>query len=174
MAWLLVGHYDLLLLTIEITFLTLSVFIFNNQTASSSKRLKSQSFIKFEINNFNLIEEPLKELYYAEEDTGSYGGVELLYRRAVELRKPHITRNAVYNFLFRQRAYTFHTPARRQFPCNLIFVGSIDKKKQADIVDMVGVQHDNNGNRYILTVIDVFSKFAWFLPVTKQRWEINL
>ena len=110
----------------------------------------------------------LKELYYSADDTRSYGGVERLYRRAVEDQIPHITRNAVRDCLSRQRASTLHKPARRHFPRNRIYVGSIDKQWQADLADMVGLQRENNGNRYILTVIDVFSKYAWSVPVKNK------
>ena len=58
----------------------------------------------------------LKELYYSADDTGSYGGVERLYRRAVEDQVPHITRNAVREFLSRQLAYTLHKPETRKTP----------------------------------------------------------
>ena len=34
--------------------------------------------------------------------------------------------------------------------------------------DMVGLQRENTGNRYILTVIDVFSKFAWAEPLKNK------
>ena len=119
------------------------------------------------------MDERLKELYNSADDTGSYGGVERLYRRAVEDQGPHITRNflsvhAVRDFLSRQRAYTLHKPARRHCPRNPIYVGSIDKQWQADLADMVGLQRDNNGNRYMLTVIDVFSKYAWSVPVKNK------
>ena len=110
------------------------------------------------------MEDSLKKLYYSAEDTGSYGGLERLYRRAVEAQVPDITRDAVRDFLSRQRAYTLHKPARRHFPRNRIYVGKIDKQWQADLADMVGLQRDNGGKRYILTVIDVFSKFAWVWP----------
>ena len=74
------------------------------------------------------MDERPKELYYSADDTGSYGGVERLYRRTVEDKLPHITRNAVRDFLSRQRAYTLNKPARRHFPRNRIYVGSIDKQ----------------------------------------------
>ena len=86
----------------------------------------------------------------------------------MEDQVPHITRNGVREFLSRQRGYTFHKPARRQFSRNRIYVGCIDKQWQADLADMVGLQRDNTGNRYILTVIDVFSKYAWSVPVTNK------
>ena len=72
------------------------------------------------------MDERLKELYYSADDRGSYGGVERLYRRAVEDQVPHINRNAVRDFLSRQRVYTLHKPARHHFPRNRIYVGSID------------------------------------------------
>ena len=109
--------------------------------------------------------ERLKELYYSADDTGSYGGVERLYRRAVEVQVACISRNAVDNFVSRQRAYTLNTPARRHCCRNRIYVGSIDKEWQADLADMVGLQRENGGNRYILTVINVLSKFAWSEPI---------
>ena len=62
------------------------------------------------------MEESLKEIYYNAGDTGSYGGVDRLYRRAVEKQVPHISRDAVRDCLSRQRAYTLHKPARRTFP----------------------------------------------------------
>ena len=81
---------------------------------------------------------------------------------------PHVTRNPVRDYLSHQRAYTLHKPTRRHFPRNHIYVGKIDKQWQADLADMVGLQRDNGGNRYILTVIDVFSKFAWGVPVKNK------
>ena len=45
------------------------------------------------------MDEQLKELYYSEEDMGSFGGVERLYRRAVDAKVLTISRNAVRDFL---------------------------------------------------------------------------
>jgi hypothetical protein len=114
------------------------------------------------------MEEALKALYYSAESTGSYGGVERLLRAAVEAHVPDITRDAVRDFLSRQRAYTLHKPARRHFIRNRTYVGKIDKQWQADLADMVGLTRDNGGNRYILTVIDIFSKYAWAVPVKNK------
>ena len=91
--------------------------------------------------------------------------MERLYRRAVEAKVPNISRNAVREFLSRQRAYTLQKPGRRHFIRNRIYVGSIDKQWQTDLADMVGLERDNGGHRYVLTVIYVFSKYAWLVPV---------
>jgi hypothetical protein len=47
-------------------------------------------------------------------------------------------------------------------------VGRIDQQWQADLADMQAISRFNNGVHYILTVIDVFSKFAWVVPVKNK------
>jgi len=44
-------------------------------------------------------------------------------------------------------------------------VNGIDKIWAADLVEMQAVSKFNHGVRYLLTVIDVFSKYGWMLPV---------
>ena len=44
-------------------------------------------------------------------------------------------------------------------------MAGIDAQWQADLADMQGIARQNGGMRYLLTVIDVFSKFAWAVPV---------
>ena len=59
------------------------------------------------------MDERLKELSDSADDTGSFGGVEHLYRRAVEHQVLYLSRNAVRHFLSLQLAFTFHKPATR-------------------------------------------------------------
>ena len=44
-------------------------------------------------------------------------------------------------------------------------VGAIDKQWQADLADMSSLSRHNGGYRYLLTVIDCFSKYAWAIPL---------
>ena len=55
--------------------------------------------------------------------------------------------------------------ARRRFTKNYTYVAGIDAQWQTDLADMEGIAKQNGGMRYLLTVIDVFSKFAWAIPV---------
>lgn len=111
------------------------------------------------------ITERLKAIYYNPEDEGSYGGVGRLLRRAVEAGIPGIDRAKVVRFLKDQRSYTLHKPARRTFKRNKTVASGIDVQWQADLADMQGLAHQNKGVHYLLTVIDIFSKFAWVIPV---------
>jgi len=46
-----------------------------------------------------------------------------------------------------------------------VCVNGIDKIWAADLVEMQAVSKFNRGFRYLLTVIDVFSKYGWMLPL---------
>lgn len=47
-------------------------------------------------------------------------------------------------------------------------IKGFDEKWQADLVDMPSYAQVNKGYNKILTVIDIFSKFAWTVPVQKE------
>ena len=44
-------------------------------------------------------------------------------------------------------------------------MNSIDKNWADDLIDMQAFSKDNNGIKYLLTVIDIFSKFVWIVPL---------
>ena len=68
----------------------------------------------------------------------------------------------------KEQAYTLHRPARRHFVRNHTYVAGIDVQWQADLSDMQTLFRQNQGQLYMLTVIDVFSKFAWVIPVKSK------
>ena len=115
-----------------------------------------------------MAEAALKRAYHDPADPGSLGGVDRLLRRAKELKIPDVDRETVENVLKQEQAYTLHKPARRHFPRNHIYVKGIDGQWQGDLADMQSLSRQNDGMRYILTVIDVFSKFAWAQPVRSK------
>ena len=107
----------------------------------------------------------LDEIYYNSQDPGSYGGVNRLLLQAKERGLKNITPDKIRENLAKQHSYTLHKPARKRFSRNKTIVGSIDKQWQADLADMQGLADDNDKYRYLLTVIDIFSKFAWVAPL---------
>ena len=116
------------------------------------------------------LDKQLSNLYYAAGDPGSYGGVERLFQRAKDLNigGKELTRRRVAAFLKAQQAYTLHRPARRHFPRNRTYVAHTDQQWQADLVDIQPLAEHNDGNRYLLTCIDILSKFVWVVP-TKSK-----
>lgn len=58
-----------------------------------------------------------------------------------------------------------HKPARKTYPRRHVITKGIDDLWQVDLVEMIPYARTNKGYKYLLTVIDVFSKYAWAEPV---------
>jgi len=67
-----------------------------------------------------------------------------------------------------------HRPARRQFPRRATVIKGLNDLYQADIVEMIPYAKLNKGYKYILTVIDCFTKVANAIPLrTKSGREVS-
>lgn len=62
----------------------------------------------------------------------------------------------------------FHKSARKNYPRRKVQMRGIDETWQADSVEMIPYAKSNKGFKYMLTVIDIFSKYAWAVP-TKSK-----
>ena len=99
--------------------------------------------------------------------TGSLGGAK---RFANEHRLPV---SGVKEALEGSLAYTLHKPRRKNFPTAPVMVYGIDEQWAADLIEVQTLKSYNKGYRYLLTVIDVFSKYAWVRPLKERlviRW----
>ena len=66
-----------------------------------------------------------------------------------------------------------HKPVRRKFRKRRVFAKDVDSIWAADLVDMQYYARTNQGYKYILMVIDVFSKYGWAIPLkTKKGIEV--
>ena len=50
-------------------------------------------------------------------------------------------------------------------------MNSIDEIWAADLIDMQAFSKDNNGIKYLLTVIDIFSKFVSIAPLKRKTGQ---
>ena len=62
-----------------------------------------------------------------------------------------------------------HKPKRKNFPRRRIIVNNINEIFAADLVEMQKFAKLNKGYRYLITCIDIFSKFAWVIPLKDKR-----
>ena len=90
------------------------------------------------------------ETYYNIKHSAGYGGVK---RLAEHVDNPE-------GWLSTQPTYTLHKPIKRKFPTRKYTTSAIDDLWQMDLMEMIPYARINKGNRYILTCIDVFSRFA--------------
>lgn len=93
---------------------------------------------------------------------GSFGGINILQRYTGEpIAK-------IKDFLTSQDAYTLHKPIVSKFKRRRVFsTGPLDLF-QADLVDMTNISRYNDHYRFILTVIDVFTKRAYVMPLMSK------
>ena len=68
-------------------------------------------------------------------------------------------------------ANELHQPIRRQFPKRRVISYGIDNIWAADLVEMGKFSKWNKRFRYLLMVIDVFSKFGWIRPLKDKRGQ---
>ena len=116
-------------------------------------------------------EQLLKRIYYDPKGEGSYGSVAKLYKRAKE-ESSALKLNDVKEFLAAQPAYTLHKPYRKRFGRNPTLANGIDYQWQADLADLNQYAKYNDGVRYLMTVIDVFSRYAWVVPVRDKSAKL--
>lgn len=110
----------------------------------------------------------MKKVYYDPANPGSLGGVERLRRAVQDETGEKVRVESVKDFLSEQDAYTLHKPARTHFSRNKVFVSRPLNQFQADLCDMQALAEHNDGFKYMLTVIDVFSKKA-YVRVLKNK-----
>ena len=70
-------------------------------------------------------------------------------------------------------ANELHKPIRRKFPKRRVFAKTVDDIWAADLVEMNTLSKFNKGYKYLLTVIDVFSKYGWIVPI-KNKTGVNV
>ena len=115
------------------------------------------------------IDKLLRNIYYDPEHSGSFDGINAVKRVVGK----QASTSDIENWLQSQDTYTLHKPVRHHFKRRRIIVSDIDDQWEADLVDLSGIAKYNSNFRYLLTVIDTLSKFAWVIPLkTKTGKEL--
>lgn len=65
-------------------------------------------------------------------------------------------------------AEELHKSARRRFPRRIVKTSGIDNLWQADLVDMKKYSKMNKNYSFILTIIDVYTKYGWAIPLKNK------
>ena len=59
----------------------------------------------------------------------------------------------------------------REYASRKLIVHDIDEQRQTDLADVALIPNQNNDYRFILTVIDIFSRYASATPLKTKRGE---
>ena len=116
-------------------------------------------------------EDYLKNIYYDPEHPASFAGPQKLYKAVKADGKYEIGLQRIRKFLHNQEAYSLHKPVRRRFQRNHVVSAGKNDLWMADLIDMVKFADVNEGYKYILLVIDTFSKYVWVQPLKRKTGD---
>lgn len=120
-------------------------------------------------NNTQLLPEEkqkLKEIYYDASNPASYGGIKKLSQTA------RIHPKKVIKWLMSQWPYTHHKPVRKKFNRRKYVSKGLHHQWQIDLMDMQKYSRENSGMKYILTIIDIFSRQGIAIPVKNKTGPV--
>lgn len=114
-----------------------------------------------------MMEKKLKKIYYNPKHPAGFASIAKLAEAS------GYSKAKVKSWLKAQPTYTLHHQARKRYPTRKYIVHNIDEQWQADLADVALIAKENSGYRFLLTVIDIFSRFAWVRPLrTKTGREV--
>ena len=109
--------------------------------------------------------EILKSIYYDPKHSAGFASVKKLADAS------RLSEKEVKEWLKAQPTYTLHTSARKHYPTRHYIVHDVDDQWQADLADVALLAKRNKGYHFLLTVIDLFSRYAWVRPLKTKRGE---
>jgi len=99
------------------------------------------------------------KVYYDPKHAAGFGSVAKLVKGGKSNER------AVEEWLSGQDTYTLHKPVRKRFPRNPYTVTNIDDVWEMDLADLSSLSKYNDKYKYLLNIIDIFSRYAWSVPL---------
>lgn len=116
----------------------------------------------------NTMNDVLRSIYYNVQHTAGFSSKRKLFEAARD-RLPDLTLEQVEEWLRGETVYTLHRPARNRFARNMTIAHAEGEWCQADLADMQGYADANDGHRFLITFIDVFTKKATAVPIKSKN-----
>ena len=111
------------------------------------------------------MEEILGKIYYNARHPASLGSIMKLSKAS------GVPREKVKQWLMAQPTYTLHRQARKRYPTRSYVVHAPDEQWQADLAEVGQIADRNQQYRYILTSIDIFTRYAWCRPLRNKKGD---
>ena len=119
-------------------------------------------------NNNKKKDDYLHHLYY---ETGHFSGPQKLYQIVQSEGRHKISQAYITAWLKKQDAYTLHRPVQHRFPRIRVVTQGKDDLWDADLADVSNVAKYNDGVRFLLVAIDVFTRYLWVVPLKDKTGD---
>lgn len=114
------------------------------------------------------VDQMLKNIYYNPSHSASFGSIEKLYQVVVK-QFPQVNRDYIKGWLSIQPTYAAFKQVRGKLKRRKVLVRGIGHQYQADLLDVLQYYKSNMGYKYLLTVLDCFSRKAWAVPLKTKK-----
>ncbi len=112
------------------------------------------------------MEQKLRAIYYDPKNPAGFSSVSKLAKAS------GYSEAKVKTWLKAQPTYTLHRQARKRYPTRKYIVHDIDEQWQADLADVSLISKENDDIRFLLTVVDIFSRYAWVRPCKSKAGHV--
>ena len=106
-------------------------------------------------------EKYLRDIYLDPSHPASFSNPQTLYKVAKKEGKYKISHSQIKKWIQKQESYSRNKSVKRKFQRGRVIVAGIDDQFDADLASLVYYANDNDGYKYLLVVIDIFSRYAW-------------
>ncbi len=114
------------------------------------------------------MEKVLNDIYYNLDSPATYSGIKNVWLEGKK-KLPKLKLSEVKEWLANQYTYGLHKPVQYKYERRQVLTPTIDYQWQIDLTDLASLAKDNDGHKYLLTAIDIFSRHAWAEPVKSKR-----
>lgn len=113
----------------------------------------------------------LQNYYYKTKHPSAFAGPQKLYRILKKKYPGVFTLYFIKKWLKNQDSYSLSKEPRQNFKTARVLVSSIDEQFDADLTSVENLKQYNDGVRFLLFVIDIFSRFLWVKPLLDKTAE---
>ncbi|MEW8509096.1 MAG: hypothetical protein AB2598_20640 [Candidatus Thiodiazotropha sp.] len=111
----------------------------------------------------------LKKIYFDPSHAGSFSGPEKLYQTVRKEGKFKIGRKRIKQFLENLEEYALQRDIKRKRKRRKVIVSGLDSQWGADLADVQSLSKSNEGIKFWLVVIDVFSKYLFVVTLKDKK-----
>jgi hypothetical protein len=111
-------------------------------------------------------------LFYDPSKPSAFPTLAKLQAALTQAKRKRPTPRATQEWLEQQDAYTLHKPVRKHFPRNPYTVSKVMDVWESHLADIQNLSKYNDNCKYLLTEIEVFSKFLHLVPLKNKTGPI--
>jgi hypothetical protein len=112
----------------------------------------------------------INKVYTDASNPGGFSSLNALYL-SVKKKHPEITKDDVKKFLQSNRTYTLFKDRKIKFPRSSIVPTGVLEQLHCDLADFQMLSRKNQGYRYMLVAVDIFTKMAYAAPVKAKTFK---